>query len=54
MPKKAWEETREASTARLKMVCEDINEALDVEGLCRGFLPRIEKLLACRGGRISE
>ena len=54
VPRKAWEESREAFTARLKEVCEDINENLDVEGLCRDFLARITKLVACTGGRLSE
>ena len=41
----ALTESREAF-ARLKKICEDINESLDVEGLCRDLLPRIEKLVA--------
>ena len=45
---------RKAFTARLKVVCEGINDTLDVEGLCRGFLPRVEKLVACEAGRLSE
>ena len=53
-PKKAWEESRAAFTARLKKVCEDINEPLDVEGLCRDFLSRIDKLVAKEGGRLAE
>ena len=54
MPKEAWEESREAFTARLKRVCDAINDSLDVEGLCRAFLPRIEKLVANKGGRLAE
>ena len=54
VPKKAWEESREAFTARLKKICEDINESLDVEGLCRDLLPRIEKLVARKGDRLAE
>ena len=54
VPKKAWEEDREAFTARLKSVCDAINDSLDVEGLCRAFLPRIEKLVANKGGRLAE
>ena len=54
MPRKAWEESREAFTARLKEVREDINDDLDVEGLCRGFLACISKLVAYKGGRLSE
>ena len=47
-------ESREAFTARLKKICEDINESLDVEGLCRDLLPRIEKLVARKGDRLAE
>ena len=35
-------------------VCDAINDSLDVEGLCRAFLPRIEKLVANQGGRLAE
>ena len=52
--KTAWEENREAFTARLKKICEDIKESLDVEGLCRDLLPRIEKLVARKGDRLAE
>ena len=54
VPAKPWEESREAYTARLKRVCEDINSTLDVEGLCRAFLQRVEKLVANKGGRLAE
>ena len=40
--------------AKLNDVCEDINDNLGAEGLRRGFLARIEKLVACKGGRLSE
>ena len=50
----ALTESREAFTARLKKICEDINESLDVEGLCRDLLPRIEKLVARKGDRLAE
>ena len=54
VPAKPWEESREAYTARLKRVCEEINSTLDVEGLCRAFLQRVEKLIAKKVGRLSE
>ena len=54
MPAKAWEETREAYTARLKKVCDDINSTLDVEGLCRAFPARVDKLVLKEGGRLAE
>ena len=43
-----------AYTARLKRIVEDINRNRDVEGLCRGFLTRIAKLVDNKGGRLSE
>lgn len=54
VPAKAWEETREAYTTRLKKICDEINGTLDVEGLCRSFLERIAKLIDREGGRLSE
>ena len=54
VPGHAWEESREAYGTRLKGVVDDINRSLDVEGLCRGFLKRIEKLVDREGGRLSE
>ena len=54
LPAKAWEETREAYTARLKKVCDDINSTLDVEGLCRAFPARVDKLVLKEGGRLAE
>ena len=34
---KPWEETPEHCTTRLKSVVEEINQTLNVEGLCRAF-----------------
>ena len=53
LPAKAWEETREAYATRLKNICDEIKSTLDVEGLCRGFLARVAKLIEQRGGRLS-
>ena len=52
VPAKAWEETREQFTTRLKAVCRDINESLDVEGLCRKLPGRIEQLIENGGDRL--
>ena len=54
VPAKAWEESREQYEARLKRIVEEINGKNDVEGLCRSFLARIEKLVAGEGGRLRE
>ena len=55
VPAKAWEETREQYTARLKAVCRDINDNLEVEALCRALPTRIDKLVDffC-GARVTE
>ena len=54
MPAKAREETRQAYTSRLKRITEEINDTLDVEGLCRGFLKRIDELVDAQGGRLPH
>jgi len=51
---KSWEETREAYATRLKRICEDINDNLEVERLCRAFVKRVDKLVVNEGGRLSE
>ena len=40
-PPKAWEETREAFTARMRGIVQEVNASCDVEGLCYGFLKRL-------------
>ena len=54
VPAKAWEETREQYTARLKSICREINETLDVEGLCRALPARIAKLVERKGDRLDN
>ena len=54
VPPKAWEESLDAYSARLKQAVDEINKCNDVEGLCRGFLTRIQKLVDREGGRLSE
>ena len=53
VPAKPWEETTEQYSSRLKQVVAEINETLDVEGLCRALPKRIEDLVATRGDRLS-
>ena len=54
VPARAWQETREGYCARLRKCCEAINKDYNVDGLCRDFLPRVQKLRAHGGGRIQE
>ena len=54
VPKRSWEETPEAFGIRLRLCAADINAKLDVEGLCRGFPKRVQKLLDKKGGRLKE
>ena len=50
----AWEETPAAFGARLRLCCADVNDDLDVEGLCKAFPGRIQKLVDREGGRLKE
>lgn len=54
VPAKAWEETPREYAVRLKTCCDEINAELNVEGLCRGFPKRIDKLVQKKGGRLKE
>ena len=54
VPTRAWEETRDAYTARLKRVVDDISRSCDVEVLRRALTTRIDKLVERQGGRLSE
>ena len=51
---KPWEETPEQFATRLKSVVEDINQTLNVEGLCRAFKQRVQKLVDREGDRITH
>ena len=53
-PKSPAEETRSEYASRLKLACRDINDKLDVEGLCRGFLKRVRALRDAEGGRLPH
>ena len=54
VPAKAWEEDRATYTARLKAVCKEINEQLDVDALCRRLPSRIQDVVDAEGDRISK
>lgn len=54
LPRRCWEETTDAFAARLRTCCADINSELDVDGLCRPFPTRIQKLVDAEGGRLKE
>ena len=54
VPRRAWEETREAYHARLKACAGHINGHFDVEALCRGLPGRVAELAACRGDRLGK
>ena len=51
---KPWEETPEQFATRLKAVVQEINDTLSLEGLCRAFKQRVQKLLGRDGDRISH
>ena len=53
-PAQCWLESRPEYEARLKKVVADINENLDVEGLCFGLPKRLKKIIAADGGRLKE
>ena len=53
-PKSPAEETRSEYASRLKLACRDINDKLDVEGLCGGFLKRVRALRDAEGGRLPH
>ena len=52
-PREAWKETVAEFGARLRKICQDINDSCDVEGLCRGLPRRVEALVEAHGDRIS-
>ena len=41
-------------TSRLKGVVQEINDTLDVEGLCRGMPKRLQELVDTEGDRIPH
>ena len=53
-PKKAWEETREDFSARMKAIARDINETCDVAGLCRSPPKRFQECVSLGGERLRR
>ena len=53
-PPRPWLETHEEYNQRLKACCDAVNRDLDVEGLCRGWLKRLEDLEAKAGDRLHH
>ena len=45
-----WEESREAFTVRMR----GINAQCDVDGLCHGFVTRLERVVELKGGRTGR
>ena len=54
LPAREWEESSGDFASRLRRCCADINEKLDVDGLCRAFPKRIAQLKENQGGRLKE
>ncbi len=53
-PPMPWQETVEDYGARLRAVVQDINDHLDVEGLCKALPKRIQQLRDAEGDRICH
>ena len=53
MPK-PWEETPEQFGSRLKGIVQEIKDTLNVEGLCRAFPQRLQKLVDRDGDRLGH
>lgn len=54
VPAECWKETREQYGARLKRCCDQVNQELDVDDLCRAFPMRCKKLDEAEGGRLGH
>ena len=54
LPKKPWEETREAFETRLKAQTQYVNDHYDVDSLCRQFPERMEELIRRGGNRLPK
>ena len=53
-PPRPWGETREAFTTRMRGIAQEVNASCDVEGLCRGFVKRLEEVVEGKGGRLRR
>ena len=52
-PKVPWEETPAEVGQRLRAICQDINDNLEVDDLCRRFPKRLQALVDAKGERLS-
>ena len=53
-PARPWEETREAFKVRMRGIAQEVNAHCDVEGLCQGFVKRLEEVVELKGGRLGR
>ena len=53
-PRQPWAETRAAFGERMRAIARRINEEYNVEGLCREFPGRIQKLIDLDGGNLTK
>jgi hypothetical protein len=53
-PPRPWEESREAFTVRMRGIAQEVNAQCDVDGLCHGFVTRLEKVVELKGGRTGR
>ena len=48
-----WLESIEQFQSRMRDICEHINAYFDVDGLCRAFPKRLEKVIESEGDRVK-
>lgn len=53
-PQTPWKETPAEFGARLRRICQEINDKLDVEGLCKGWPKRAQEVADAVGDRIKH
>ena len=53
-PQIPWQETPADLGARLRRICQEINDKLNVEGLCKGWPKRVQELVDVEGDRIKH
>ena len=53
-PTTPWQETPADLGVRLRGICQDINDKLDVEGLCKGWPKRVQEVVNAQGDRIKH
>ena len=52
-PVRPWEETVAQYGARLKSMCQHVNDSYNADGVCKCFPNRLQALVDAEGGRIS-